>query len=118
LIGNTDDHTRNHGFLYHFDTQQWSLAPAFDVLPINNSRQHGLGLGQAGRYATIENFMSQSLRFNFKPFKAKRIINQVSELVGQKPEYFAANGVSENDIEILKGTIPYHEKSVFPTTNT
>lgn len=109
LMGNTDDHTRNHGFLYHFDTQQWSLAPAFDVLPINNSRQHGLGLGDAGRYATIENLMSQSLRFNIKPFKAKRIINQVSELVAQWPDYFATKGVCENDIEILKGIIP-HQK--------
>ena len=110
LIGNTDDHTRNHGFLYHFGTQQWSLAPAFDVLAINNSRQHSLRLGGAVRYATIENLMSQSLRFNIISFKTKRIINQVSELFVQWPEYFAATGVSENDIEILKGTIPYHEK--------
>ena len=57
----------------------------------------------------IENLRSQSLRFNIKPFKAKRIINQVSELVAQWPDYFAAKGVSENDIEILKGTIPHHE---------
>lgn len=42
-----------------------------------------------------------------EPFKAKRIINQVSELVSQWPEYFTANGVSEHDIEIIKGIIPY-----------
>ena len=25
---------------------------------------------------------------------------------------------NDDDIEFLKGIIPYHEKSVFPTTNT
>ena len=44
-----------------------------------------------------------------QPFKAKRIINQVSELVAQWPDYFATKGVCENDIEILKGIIP-HQK--------
>jgi serine/threonine-protein kinase HipA len=32
LISNTDDHLRNHGFLYHGD-DTWRLAPAFDLNP-------------------------------------------------------------------------------------
>ena len=32
LIGNTDDHLRNHGFL-HDTTAGWSLSPAFDLNP-------------------------------------------------------------------------------------
>src|SRR3546814_3073716 len=32
LIGNTNDHGRNHGFLMN-RAGEWSLAPAFDLLP-------------------------------------------------------------------------------------
>jgi len=33
LISNTDDHLRNHGFLYQ-DTAGWCLAPAYDLNPV------------------------------------------------------------------------------------
>ena len=33
LISNTDDHLRNHGFLYE-GTQGWRLAPAYDLNPV------------------------------------------------------------------------------------
>jgi serine/threonine-protein kinase HipA len=32
LISNTDDHLRNHGFLY--DAGGWRLAPAYDLNPV------------------------------------------------------------------------------------
>ena len=33
LISNTDDHLRNHGFLYD-GTNGWRLAPAYDLNPV------------------------------------------------------------------------------------
>ena len=33
MISNTDDHLRNHGFLYQ-GTQGWRLAPAYDLNPV------------------------------------------------------------------------------------
>jgi serine/threonine-protein kinase HipA len=33
LISNTDDHLRNHGFLYH-GPEGWRLAPAYDLNPV------------------------------------------------------------------------------------
>ena len=33
LISNTDDHLRNHGFLYE-GTNGWRLAPAYDLNPV------------------------------------------------------------------------------------
>lgn len=32
LVGNIDDHPRNHGFLH--DGQNWTLSPAFDITPV------------------------------------------------------------------------------------
>ena len=106
LLGNTDDHSRNHALLYSFDQRHWRLSPAYDVLPINNSRQHGLGIGALGRVGSIENLLSQAGRFSLKTLKAKKLISQVQELVNEWPVYFAENGVGEGDIERLKGVIP------------
>src|SRR5699024_10679610 len=40
LIGNRDDHLRNHGFLRTSDG--WRLAPAFDINPNPDKQQHAL----------------------------------------------------------------------------
>lgn len=106
FIGNTDDHTRNHGLLFSLQNRDWRLSPAYDVLPINTSGQHGLGIGDRGREGTIENLLSQSQRFGLKQFKAQRIINDVKELVSEWPTYFAKLNVGDGDLERLKGIIP------------
>ena len=106
LIGNTDDHTRNHAFLYSFKSKDWRLSPAYDVLPINAGNQHGMGIGLDGRDGTIENLLSQSERFGLKRFKAERIIKEVLGLVSQWQYYFKKHGVGDGDIERLKAVIP------------
>jgi serine/threonine-protein kinase HipA len=106
FIGNTDDHSRNHALLYAFADQSWRLSPAYDVLPVNNSRQHGIGLGDSGRDGTVENLLSQSVRFGLKPFKAERIIAEVAALTREWPVYFRQQGVGDGDLERLKAVIP------------
>jgi serine/threonine-protein kinase HipA len=105
LIGNTDDHTRNHAFLYDFDQEGWVLSPAYDVLPINNQRQHGIGIGEYGRLGTIDNIMSQCTRFGLKNKKASTIVNDISEIVAEWKQAFVADGVGEGDIRRLDSII-------------
>lgn len=105
-MGNTDDHSRNHAFLYSFKDRHWRLSKAYDVLPINNTRQHGMGIGQLGRLGRIENAMSQAKRFGLNSRKAKTIAERVIDLTSQWPCYFSQKGVSDPDIEILKAVIP------------
>ncbi|MCH8475936.1 MAG: HipA domain-containing protein [Opitutales bacterium] len=106
LIGNTDDHSRNHALLYDFSDKKWQLSPAYDVLPINNSRQHGLGIGDFGRDGSIENLLSQAARFNLSELGAQRIIRQTYELVAEWPLYFDKLGVKSKDRECLLSVIP------------
>ncbi|MCL2528947.1 MAG: type II toxin-antitoxin system HipA family toxin [Coriobacteriia bacterium] len=61
-INNTDDHLRNHGFLY--EKGGWCLSPLFDVNPNNNkreSRQTSLGghTDSAGSMQVLEQLESQ-----------------------------------------------------------
>lgn len=37
LISNTDDHLRNHGFLY-INQKGWKLSPLYDVNPSNDNK--------------------------------------------------------------------------------
>lgn len=106
FMGNTDDHSRNHALLYSFSDKNWRLSPAYDVLPVNNSRQHGMGIGDFGRDGTVENLLSQSLRFGLKQFKAKKIIEEVAALSHEWSFYFKQQGVGEGDLERLKAVIP------------
>ncbi len=106
LFGNTDDHSRNHAMLYDFTTKHWRLSPAYDVLPINHSKQHGIGIGEHGREGSLKNLLSQSKRFGLKPFKAKKIIDEVKQLTIEWETYFKRHNVGEGDIERLKHIIP------------
>ena len=45
LVGNTDDHLRNHGFVR--EATGWRLAPAFDLNPNPARRHHELRLDEA-----------------------------------------------------------------------
>ncbi|WDE12345.1 type II toxin-antitoxin system HipA family toxin [Thalassomonas haliotis] len=106
LMGNTDDHSRNHAFVYSFSEVSWRLSPAYDVLPVNNTQQHGIGIGNLGRFGSIENALSQSRRFGLTQSKAKKIADKVQELTMEWRRYFSDSGVSDADIERLKGVIP------------
>lgn len=110
LIGNTDDHARNHAWLYALPAAQeqrgWRLAPAYDVLPISATRQHALGIGDAGRMGSKENLLSQASRFGLQDFKARQLFNRVRDLVNEWASYFAQQGVHESDIERLGKIIP------------
>jgi serine/threonine-protein kinase HipA len=103
FIGNTDDHSRNHAFMYEFGRPGWRLAPAYDVLFVNGSKVHGLGIGSEGRIATLENILSQAHRFGLTQNKAHKIIDRVMELIREYEHYFKViGGVHEQDLQLIK----------------
>src|SRR3546814_2718620 len=58
LIGNTDDHGRNHSFLMN-RAGEWSLAPAFDLLPtLPGGDRQALGVGPRGAARDIANIIA------------------------------------------------------------
>ena len=106
LIGNTDDHGRNHALIWHLKGGGWQLSPAYDVLPVNNTRLHAIGLGDEGRFASRKNLLSQAKRFGLSAQKAQAIVNDIHDLVDDWEVHFSRAGVSDGDIERLKGIIP------------
>ena len=108
LIGNVDDHLRNHGFLLS-DTQtaeghalrdQYHLSPAFDLLPHLDApyMPQSIGVGALGAASTLENALSQCARFFLTEAQAKQINDEVRQAVLTWRTIFRESGVSAQDI--------------------
>jgi serine/threonine-protein kinase HipA len=67
LCRNTDDHPRNHGFLW--GEKGLALSPAYDIVPTPTRQGVGtdfslsMSLGNRGRDATPANDVSMAARF-------------------------------------------------------
>lgn len=108
LVNNNDDHLRNHGFLWDPVAMGWRLSPLYDVVPtpvIAHTRYLHLGVGQAGRLATLENAISQYGIFGLSRAEAENIINQITMVVREWRVYFEDSGVKPQDIEHMAGAI-------------
>ena len=85
LVTNDDDHLRNHGFL--LDGQGWRLSPLYDVVPkpqVGLDRRLVLGVGPAGRNATLENALAGAAAFDLGADDAKAIVQGLREIVAAR----------------------------------
>ncbi len=104
LLENTDDHERNHAFLYQ--DKQWILSPAYDVLPQHQGLGfHQMRIGRDGNEAKIANVLSACERFLLLPYEAEMIVVDIHEKVSRWRDVFMQAGVSEHDIKISEGYI-------------
>jgi len=108
LIRNTDDHLRNHGFL--FTELGYDLSPAFDVTPtlytpgISTSPRLALGVGAMGVEGTLENALSEVEVFGLDDAAAQEIIGRMALVFSNWRIHFEQSGVSRADILRLSGT--------------
>lgn len=98
---NTDDHLRNHGFLYA-GGGEWQLSPLYDVLPFpqsTNSWSLALRIGVEGRAATVSNALSAAASFGLREKEARAVVEQIHETTRGWRDFFSGCGVSQMDIE-------------------
>lgn len=78
LIGNTDDHARNHSAFW--DGKFLQLTPAYDITPQLRTgfeaTQAMMIEGKMGQASTLSNVLSVCDRFLLHEIKARKIINQ------------------------------------------
>lgn len=103
---NSDDHLRNHGFLYLGGS--WSLSPAYDVVPQPDMgpeeiRNLHLDVGPAGRRATLQNALGSHMGFGLTHGQALRIIQDVQhEFSAHWEETYRQAGVPTRILEELR----------------
>ncbi len=106
LVRNTDDHPRNHGFL--FDDSGIRLSPAYDIVPsitrpgVGTDFSLAMSIGEQGRAATFKNALSRVVRFGLSENEAKAIIEDMMKIVCDWQEHFSSVGCSQSEILALK----------------
>ena len=76
LAGNRDDHLRNHGFLRH--ASGWRLAPAFDLNPAREMREHATAVNGRTISPTAVDVLDVRSFFGLSERQARAIIDQVA----------------------------------------
>lgn len=101
LVGNIDDHLRNHGFL--LTGAGWRLSPAFDLVPHPDAAwlPQSIGVGAQGAASTLENALSQCGRFFLTEALAREIIGEVREVVANWRRVFHEAGATAQDVHRL-----------------
>ena len=96
LIGNTDDHLRNHGLLRR--PGGWQLSPAFDLTAIGGPNQ-AIGVGINGRDSTHDNALSDLYRFGLSLKEAESIFESCMLALADAPAYLDRAGLDPKLIE-------------------
>ncbi len=110
LVSNIDDHPRNHAVIAK--DKAWKLSPAYDLtpaIPISRERRDlAMNCGDWGRYAHVDNLLSQSARFHLTREEASTIFTTMEEQVSDSwYEIARREGVSEQDCEKITSAFVY-----------
>lgn len=104
LIGNTDDHARNHAFFW--DGRSYTLTPAYDICPLLRAGQtasQAMIVGKNGRESTIRNALSQTEQFSLMPSEAKTIQEEITEIIEKRWDEAAdLAGLTSHESSLLK----------------
>ena len=110
LISNTDDHPRNHAVIA--SGVDWVLSPAYDLtpsMPVSIERRDlALVCGDMGRYAHVDNLLSQATRFLLDRAEAESMIDDMERTVLSRWYDIArAEGVTDQDCDRISGAFAY-----------
>lgn len=103
LIGNRDDHLRNHGFLRAGDG--WQLSPAFDVNPNPDKDHHVLSINEADPSPDSGLLLATADYYRIPKKSVGAIEGQVRDAVRGWEVRARALGASGNDIARMRGVI-------------
>jgi serine/threonine-protein kinase HipA len=108
LCNNSDDHLRNHGFLFDLESRMWRLSPVYDLVPQpqwdqDNTGRLSLGVGRQGPLATLDNALSRAADFGLKEVAAEKIVGEMAgEVRIHWLEEHSKAGVPEDKLPALQ----------------
>lgn len=107
MIGNLDDHLRNHGFLYDRD-DRWRLSPAYDLNPVplaEQARELTTWISEEGPEASLDLARRVAPYFAVKDRQAITIIDEVTTAVRNWREYARRSGMRKEDMAVYASAI-------------
>jgi serine/threonine-protein kinase HipA len=118
LISNTDDHMRNHGFLYD-GPDGWRLSPAYDLNPTPTDirpRVLSTAVNEADNSASLDVAMAVAGYFDLSDNRAREIAAQVGKATAQWRHEAARHGLSNAEIERMASA--FEHKDLTQATGT
>ncbi len=107
MIGNLDDHLRNHGFLYDGD-DKWRLSPAYDLNPVpleEKVRELTTWISEEGPEANIDQAYRAAPYFALKNEDATRIVDTVAAGISGWRDIAHKLGMSAADVKVYATAI-------------
>jgi serine/threonine-protein kinase HipA len=103
LIGNRDDHLRNHGFLR--EGNGWRLCPAFDVNPNVDRATHVLNIDETSAVPESELLMRVADYYRLDAARAASIADEVRTAVAGWEARARQLGARSREIETMRAVI-------------
>ena len=110
LISNTDDHLRNHGFLYA--DNGWMLSPAYDMNPTPiRVRQEFLSLAidEVSPLCSMELAFDTAKKFGINSKQAKSIAHKVGLAVTKWREYAKQFGLNDKECDLMASAFEHED---------
>jgi serine/threonine-protein kinase HipA len=111
LISNTDDHLRNHGFLYE-GNQGWRLSPAYDLNPVPvqfRPRILSTLIDEQSGDASIELALSVAEYFRLTQAQARQTAGEVAKAVSRWRQEATALGIPAAETDIVSSAFEHED---------
>jgi len=103
LVGNRDDHLRNHGFLRA--KRGWRIAPAFDINPNPDKDEHALALDESSSTPSIAAVRKTREFYRLSSAGAARIEKEVRAAFDDWPSMARSYGIQRREVARLETVI-------------
>lgn len=111
LISNTDDHLRNHGFLYE-SPAGWRLSPAYDMNPVPvdiKPRVLSTSIDPNDPSASFDLAMASADYYGLKDEEALAIAAEVAKVVSQWRKTAQEAGLARVEIERMASAFEHSD---------
>ena len=103
LVGNRDDHLRNHGFLRA--ATGWRLTPAFDVNPNPDKDIHALAIDAQDPAPSSETLRQTAAYYRLSAVQADRIDQEVRAAIADWQHHARQLGLPALEIDLMQAVI-------------
>src|SRR5690606_18013542 len=114
LISNTDDHLRNHGFLYQ-DIDGWRLSPAYDLNPVPvdlKPRILTTCITEDDGTASLELAYEVAPQFEIDFYEAKKIAKNVAAATGTWREVGERLGIAKSALKRMASAFEHNDLAI------
>ncbi|PVZ72340.1 type II toxin-antitoxin system HipA family toxin [Pelagibaculum spongiae] len=101
MVSNSDDHLRNHGFI--FDTTGWRLSPAYDINPTPNATGLHLNIDDKDNALEAELAFEVAIYFQLTEKAANEIYQKVAAAISKWQALAKEAGITKGERDLMKG---------------